>query len=408
VKIPKQAGLQVQSIAFLGREIVKKYPQIEAWTAPPPSVVDIKTLTVRQGRYSLIRHLGLRSIIPVLEGYKESIAYGLRFSLADPVGLNTLDLTASYSPDEALAARERLHLRAALSLSEWTFTATHNNADFYDLFGNAAANTKTSFKGQSLELLYKKSLIFDEPSRSSDYSLQLADYFNLERLPDYQNVLASFDRLLSLSLNYNYKFMHTSLGAVDYEKGLQLQGGLSGYYANRRVYPRLHADLDLGLALPLRHSSVWLRGSAGRAFGDLEEPFANFYFGGFGNNWLDHRSQKRYRSSLSFPGTEINALGGRTYGKLLLEWNLPPLFFRRLGLPSFYANWLSVSLFAGGLLTNPDREAFRRRVADVGGQLDIRITALSNYQFTLSAGYALAFESGRDTTHEWMVSLKIH
>jgi len=408
VRIPLTAGLQVQSINFLGQELVRKYPQLKEWKAPPPSAVDVKAATLRQGKYSLFRHMALRSITPIVEGYKESLAVGLYASLSDPVGLNTLGLSASYSPDTALAAGERLHLKAALALSALTFTVTHNNADFYDLFGNAASNTKTSFKGQSLAVLYKKNLIFDEPSRSSDYSLELAGYFNLERLPDYQNVTAAFDRLFSLSLNYNYKYMRTSLGAIDYEKGVQFQGFLGGYYVNSRLFPRLHAELDLGLPLPLPHSSLWLRGSAGRAFGAREEPFANFYFGGFGNNWLDHRSQKRYRSFFSFPGTEINALGGRTYGKLLLEWNLPPIIFKRLGLPSMYANWLSASLFAGGLLTDPDSRPWRRRIADAGGQIDIRITMLSTYQLTLSAGYALAFESGRDTSHEWMASLKIH
>jgi hypothetical protein len=408
VKIPMATGLQVQSIAFLGQEIVNKYPQLKAWKAPPPSAVDIKAATLRQGKYSLFGHMAVRSIIPIVEGYKESAAIGLHASLSDPVGLNSLDLTASYSPDAALAARERLHLKAALSLSALTFTATHNNADFYDLFGNAASNTKTSFKGQSLAVQYKKNLIFDEPSRSSDYSLELAGYFNLERLPDYQNVAAAFERLFSLSLNYDYKYMRTSLGAIDYEKGLQFQGFLGSYYVNSRLYPRLHAELDLGLPLPLRHSSLWLRGSAGRVFGDRGEPFANFYFGGFGNNWLDHRSAKRYRSFFSFPGTEINALSGRTYGKLLLEWNLPPLVFKQLGVPSFYANWLGASFFAGGLLTDPDSSRWRRRIADAGGQVDIRIMMLSTYQFTLSAGYAWAFESGKNTTHEWMVSLKIH
>ena len=57
--------------------------------------------------------------------------------------------------------------------------------------------------------------------------------------------------------------------------------------------------------LPLKHSSLWLRSSAGYVAGDdRDEPFANFYFGGFGNNWVDHREEKRYRESrTAFPAS---------------------------------------------------------------------------------------------------------
>ena len=50
------------------------------------------------------------------------------------------------------------------------------------------------------------------------------------------------------------------------------------------MIPRLDATLDLGLPLPIHHSSIWLRTAGGHAFGEVDDPFANFFFGGFGNN----------------------------------------------------------------------------------------------------------------------------
>ncbi len=38
------------------------------------------------------------------------------------------------------------------------------------------------------------------------------------------------------------------------------------------------------------------------------DPYANFYFGGFGNNYVDRRNVKRYREYDSFPGFEINEI----------------------------------------------------------------------------------------------------
>ena len=46
-------------------------------------------------------------------------------------------------------------------------------------------------------------------------------------------------------------------------------------------------------------------------------------------------------------------------------------------------------------------------VPELGAQVDVRFTWLSRLDMTLSFGYAAAFESGFDTRHEAMVSLKV-
>ena len=71
------------------------------------------------------------------------------------------------------------------------------------------------------------------------------------------------------------------------------------------------------------------------------------------------------------------------------------------------------ALFASAMITNVDSEkglatdAARHVVENVGAQLDFRIFALSRLELTLSVGQAFAFEEGRDTRAETMVSLKI-
>ncbi len=49
----------------------------------------------------------------------------------------------------------------------------------------------------------------------------------------------------------------------------------------------------------------------------------------------------------------------------------------------------------------------RRAVANIGAQADIRISALSVMDFTLSFGGAVAFEDGYKARREFMVSLKV-
>src|SRR4029079_15218919 len=93
---------------------------------------------------------------------------------------------------------------------------------------------------------------------------------------------------------------------------------------------RVRADYDRGFALRMGHSSVWFRESAGFSPNDAAEPFANFFFGGFGNNYVDHGDEKRYRDYYGFPGADLNEIGGRNLLKSLGELNLPPWRLRRV------------------------------------------------------------------------------
>jgi hypothetical protein len=164
--------------------------------------------------------------------------------------------------------------------------------------------------------------------------------------------------------------------------------------------------------MPLvRHSSFWLRGYGGVAPRD-DDPsffgFSNFFFGGFGNNWVDSGSIQRYREWYAMPGFELNEVGGTNYLKLLADLNLPPVRFGRAGRPSFYGSWLRASVFATALATNVDVADLRTESANVGAQVDLRMTLLSHRDFTASVGYAVGFTEGRRGTDELMVSLRIH
>jgi hypothetical protein len=159
--------------------------------------------------------------------------------------------------------------------------------------------------------------------------------------------------------------------------------------------------------MPLSHSSVWVRGAAGYAFRETDQPFADFFFGAFGNNWIDHGDEKRYRQSYAFPGLDLNAIGGRSFLKSTLEWNLPPLRFSRLGTPGAYVAWLRPAVFAGGLGIGAGNASTRRFVTNAGGQIDLRIMVLSELEMTLSVGGAVAFEKDGRTSREGMISLKI-
>ena len=391
----------VNAVHYLGQEIVERYPVVKRWMLPSPTLINLDSVTTSIGTYNTFSQTGLGSIYPVVEGYKDFPSYGLRANFYDHIGIQSFDLTASYSPNRLLQPSERIHAALDYRYWGWTLTANLNKSDFYDLFGP----TKVSRKGYSVGIGYHDFLIYDRPTQL-EYAFNVAGYGGLERLPDFQNVRVTFDKFFHGRAHLRYSYLLRTLGAVEYEKGVVAELHTQETYVRTKLYPRFFANLDYGVLLPWQHSTVWLRSSAGYSVGERTDPFANFYFGGFGNNWIDHQEARRYREYYSFPGVELNAIGGTDYGKLLVEWNLPPLRFRRFGLPSFYCTHATFSLFGSSLATQLTGSG-RRTYANLGGQLDLKLVLFSLLESTLSFGYATAAEVDQRPSQELMVSLKL-
>ena len=393
----------VNAIQFLGQKTIAAHPSLKEWRVGSPARIQLDELIIEEGDYRSSQHFGIESFYPVVEGYKESEAYGFRLNLSDLFVLLEGSAVATYSPDEDLPSDERLHLALQLRRRNWTVDAKLNNADFYDLFGP----TKKSLKGYSLGVGYERYLIWDDP-REMVLEVKTAYYGDLERLPDFQNVAVQFDELARASATLHYENLRSSLGSVDDEKGFQWDVELSNSYVNSDLIPSLLANFDFGFPAGFKYSSIWLRSSVGRAFGDLDDPFANFFFGGFGNNYVDHAEIKRYREYYALPGLEINEVGGRSFARSMLEWNLPPIRFRRAGSPGFYLTWARPALFVAGLILNPDQGGdLQQELGSLGAQIDFRFTLLSNMDLTLSLGWATAVQEGFGPRDEFMISLKI-
>ena len=392
----------ISPITFFGERLVNEHPVLKSWLLGSPADVNVAEKQLVEGKYKLAGGLQRESIYPIVQGYKDSAAIGLRANFSDPLQLNRLNLSASFSAFSGIESDERVHLRAEYQRFDWRARATYNDADFYDLFGP----TKTSRKGYSVGLGYRRTLLYDEPRR---IELETDTMFagDLDRLPHYQNVVVEVDKMFAYEAVLKGQYIRSSLGRVDDEKGTKWSVSLDGSRAAGAWNTRWQGSFDAGLPLSLPHSSIWLRTAAGVSPGAREDPFANFFFGGFGNNYVDHRDEKRYRMPWAFPGLELNELGGRSYLRSMLELNLPPWRFRRIGTPGFYATWMRPALFASVLTTEPGSGDFQRVVTNAGAQVDFQLSALSALDMVLSFGGAVAFEDGFSPRREFMASFKI-
>jgi len=392
----------VEAVRFLGHAITVEHPVVTEWVLDSPLTVDLEALKLEKGDYAGVRDLLLDSVYPIAEGYKDYPAFGLRFDFMDPLGLYSLDTSFSYTPNSGLPGEERPHVRCQYQHYPWTVTGEWNRADFYDFFGP----TKVSRKGYSLQLGHQ-GYFLDEQSRSVRYRAGVSGYMNMDRMPDYQNIEATYDQFMTGFFNVGYTSMRGTIGGVEAEKGIKAGVTVGGTWVRKRVVPRFSGDLACGLPLPWDHSTIWLWAFGGLSPGDPDDPFANFYFGGFGNNWVDHASANRYRSSDSFPGLEIDQAGGRNYGKAMVEWTLPPWRFKRLGWPGIYCTWARPAIFASVLKTNLDETPRRVGTYNLGLQTNFKVVLFSSLESTLSVGYAQAFTEGNKPADEFMASLKI-
>ena len=392
----------ISAIKFLGTELVEKYPVIKTWQVPPPSAVDDKKLTTPTGPYLPLRSLELVNAYPVVLGYKNTAALGYHFNFGDPLGFASMTVDAAYSPVNDLPANERGHIGITGSYDFWRAALSWNRADFYDLFGP----TKRSRKGYAAKLGYDWLLIYDTPRRL-DLDVDFAYYDQIDTLPGAQNVQTNFTRLITSTVNLHYTDIKRSLGAVDDEKGISWALVYDGNYVSGQITPQVHGEFDFGVPLPLNHSSIWLRSAGGFANGDRNSTVANFYFGGFGNNYVDDKSIKRYREYSKLPGFGIDEISALSFVREMVEWNAPPYVFESAGTPVFYLNWLRPSVFVAGLWSDPGNRSLRKDYESIGTQADLHFSILHRYDMTLSVGFAAGFQGSQRVGTEWMVSLKI-
>ena len=400
--LPATPIKDVGAIRFLGAEIAEKLPVVKSWNAGSPADIDLDARVTSRQKYLPREQMKPDGGYPVILGYRDGTALGYQYGFADPLHLYNLGITASVSVDGDVPSDERLHVLVDFRTLEWRFRYWHNHADFYDLFGP----TKRSRKGDAVIADYRKLLVYDEPRRL-DWNAQLAYYTGLDTLPGNQNVNDIIDSLWSGEIGINYSNTRKSQGSVDHEKGVDASAHASFDRANGLTYPKATASLDVGLALPLGNSSIWLYNDLGVAGGDGADSLANFYFGGFHNNYVDNREIKRYRDYETFPGFEIDALGGQRFAKSVLEWNLPPWRFESVGTRAFYLGHIRPALFVGMLTIDDSLGGGVRHYQDAGLQLDLSFTLMDHLPMTLSFGYAQGFESGEKVDDEWLFSIKV-
>jgi hypothetical protein len=298
--VPTRPLTDVSAITFLGQRVAEKHPVVKSWKLPPPSAVVLDSARLRTGDYRPLASVRPAFLYPFVEGYKTHTAAGLHLQLSDPVGLHTFDASLSATPTDLVAPDERWHATFRYRRPNASAELQWNPGSFFDLVGA----TKTSRKGLHAGIGFDHTFIRDTP-RLFLATASLSGWTGLERLPDHQNIATSddFDRVVTGAVEFEYRNTRKSIGAVDPEKGHAWSARTEANAVRFtrptgtavRAFPKVSGTLEVGTPMLLPNSSLWLITAAGWSPGDRAEPFANFFFGGFGNNGLDHQEPRSTR-----------------------------------------------------------------------------------------------------------------
>ena len=439
----------LSSINFLGTKTAESHDFVKEWYTKRPSQgqasddsISFETTVYRPGK-----EFQLTSAYPTLVGYQNFMGVGYKFNFSDPLGFTELNLSFSYTPTQwfnslsdspfetkILSDDETFHASVDFAAGSFFYRLAYNPADFYDLFGP----TKRSRKGISGGIDWGTSLIWNPPI-TLFLDLGLSGFYGLEKSNDFQQLsYAGFDGNLYFDFYsaLSYSFIKNSIGAVDDEKGITAVLEASTAYTAGGIYPSLVCNLDFGIPLPIKHTSIWLRSAIGKNFSNELNPFTRYGFAAFGNNYIDSWNSKQYRGTYAFPGltyTDNVYIESRDFGKLMLDVLLPPIRYKKLGFFNLFANWTQASLFTSILYSqdynegghprnlkylNPftpppagtswDDKMWTDTYVNFGAQIDTRIVLFSLLPSTISIGMARAYDmDSKAPFDEFMISLKL-
>jgi hypothetical protein len=302
----------VSAITFLGTRVAKKWPVVGDWQVPAASTAPLDDPVIGQGPYRPLKHVGLENAYPVLQGYKNSSGGGLRVNFSDPLRFANVSVVAAWTPiGDDLPAASAATCRS--TRTTWAGAAARR--------GTAPISTTCSGRPSAAARASRSRaattyLVYWDDPRHLDVKFDVAYYDKIDTLPNAQNVGTTSDRLLTGEVGVYYSNVRRSIGAVDDEKGIAWYGVATVNRSGDKTSVQGRAAFDYGWALPWLNTSVWLRTVAGASSGDRDDPVANFYFGGFGNNYVDSLSIKRYREWYSFPASaSTRSRGCRSCGR---------------------------------------------------------------------------------------------
>ncbi len=401
VIIENKQAEHLPAIAYLGQQLIVKEPQLANWAVPKAQANAENTgVQAREKAYHSLAHLRTNALIPTVTAFMDQIAIGYYGQFSDPLLVHDLKFELAYSPWPSNRHMPRVHFDIKYEYKKsWLLRYQNNASNFYDLFNQRKRTT-----------MQKKILVnnthywkYDLPHKIK-HTNEAAVYLDAQTINDNMTKLTRPDFIVYQSVLESAD-LRRSIGSVDNEEGTKWTATLMTFHINPKQFKHvggIHLEWERYTTWACPHNIFVLNLSAGARHTEKRLAQGKFYFGGFGNRYLENEPVEQYRKVFRFPGVQIYDLVTDRFSKVSIENKLPPLRFGNAYLGHHCLTHIDATLFSQCLAI--DRN-WRGIWLDAGMQINLHLKHWFNLESTISFGFAKAWNRYQDSW-EWFASFK--
>ncbi len=401
VIIANKPAEELPAINYYGEQILNHYPSLANLILKPVKQYSDSSGLSKEKTYSGISNLKVQTFIPVITGFQSEKVFGFYTHIADPLSYHDLTMEFGISPLKNDAGLPRYHFRGKYQFKkEIEVGYDYNASDFYDLFNDR----KRGMIGTKVTLADNYYWVYDNPLKVKQKT-EIDYYGGIKSMNDNLIKVSQSDFTVAQT-NLNSKNLRRSIGSVDYEAGNEFNLTVLGFGAGSRklqLAGEAYGEWDNYSTFLFPHNIFHLKLAAGYVQKNNNLDQAHFYFGGFGNRYLEDAPVKQYRDVLRFPGIPIYSLLSDKFAKLLIEENFPPVRFDDVRIGEHFLNYIDMSIYSENLFTKSGQD---QNYTDAGGQINLVFKHWFNLESTLSAGIAKAWY-GKENSWDWFLSFKL-
>lgn len=401
VIIPNKPAEYLPAISYYGSKVLSKNPELAKLKIPQTTNDSFVSTFEPVEEYNPLSNVDINSVIPVISGFQSQKVIGLYSHFSDPMFIHDLQVEIGTSPFNENPVGPKFHLRVKYDYNRKVHLSFSQNAtDFYDLFNDR----KRSMIGRKITLGHTHYWKYDIPHKITQ-STEIAMYNGVEFIND-NLVRVSRPDFMVAQTQWNSKDLRRTIGSSDYESGNMYDVTLRVFGDNPdapEYAGQITAEWDNFSNWIADHNTLHLKLAGGYHFDNPDLIQARFYFGGFGNRYVENVDVKQFRKVFRFPGIPIYSLSADRFVKVMFENNLPPLRFGSANIGSHLVNHLDASIYSQAMYAHSEQGNYW---INLGTQINFVIKHWFNLESTVSAGIAKAWgENSNDW--EWFMSLKL-
>ncbi len=389
------------AINYEGQEIVNKNPQVTRLTLSQPDTAKYSLKKISNNEYNSLGHLNILTFVPVLSGFQNQKVLGIYTHISDPLIIHDFTLEMGVSPKTKNGSVPQFHIKAKYYYKrEIELGVEYNAPDFYDLFNKR----KRGMIGTHISLGQTYYWIYDNPLKVIQKS-EISWYTGIKFLND-NLIKINIPDFFVAQTQFSAKSLRRSIGSIDFEDGNQFESTLlffSSQDNKKDVAGQIYGGWDNYSTWLFNHNIFHLNISGGYSWKTERLVQGKFYFGGFGNRYVENVDANQYRKTFRFPGVPIYSLIANKFAKIMFEDVLPPVRFSDASIGQHYLSHFNLAFYSQGLWTEPFKGV---KYVDLGGQINFVFRHWYNLESTFSAGIAKAWYN-RGNSWEWFLSIKL-